>query len=116
MPQCKMSGCKGQAVPHAPKMYCQAHLGKYIEKRKSFLATEATLDNCINGNCRGKVSPGKRNFCNHCQQQRNHELGRLQAEAQKQRVFETKLEELDACCNIHDIKQFLKNQLLENGP
>lgn len=46
MPKCKKDGCYEEALPSG-KRYCKMHKQEYLQKRKDYLAIQATRRKCI---------------------------------------------------------------------
>jgi len=54
MPQCKLDGCKEEAVPGG-KRFCPVHKARYLQRRNEAIARDAALPACSTRGCAGKV-------------------------------------------------------------
>lgn len=115
MPQCKMSGCREQAVPGGrkwgSKRYCKAHGEAYHRKQVEHAAIARTLPDCeshIAPDCAGKVSPTRvaagKTICAQCEALGDH-LDARYIEEQRKRF------QLDTAQDVESLKEWIRKYL-----
>jgi hypothetical protein len=115
MPQCKIDGCREQAVPHrrwGGKRYCEKHGNAYADKRDAALAARAKMPNCESGlspSCTGKVSERQvsagRGVCHFCEAEADEIAVRCHQERRKWAAY-------DSAETVEQLKAWLREYML----
>lgn len=113
MPKCKLSRCNEEALPTG-KRYCRQHKAEYLAKQKEQARIRETLPECTS--CGDKLTlTAVRNghtMCGECNTRKEEMERACKAAEARARVEQRKLDQLDACTSIDELKQFIKNHLL----
>ena len=112
MPQCKVSGCREEAVPTG-KRYCPAHKALYEAKQREYNEIQKTLRCCED--CGEKLSKTRHDAgevkCGRCFQE--SEAARIESEEAGRRHREKmdRLAELDACETVSQLRDYIRRHL-----
>jgi hypothetical protein len=113
MPKCKLANCREEALPTG-KRYCAAHKAAYLAKQREYRRVQETLPDCEDCGCKLSVTAAQNGLtlCRECTT-RQEEVERANRAAEARlRLQQAKLDQIDACTSIDEIKQFIKEHLL----
>lgn len=116
MPKCKLGHCREEAVPFG-KRYCPKHLAEYKAKRAEYERIQATLRCC--DACGEKLTKmahdrGDR-LCQGCQERAAVAEAAARRRAEHRRFETQRLDDLEACQSVDDLKAFILRYMSSVG-